>query len=65
MNLADLPREERSRIEAEKVACFVRKACGHLAGRDRQVCAIKILDKHPEDFQDQVKAAMARMKENK
>ena len=58
MNLADLPRDERDRIEADKHGCLIRHQCGHLAGRERQVCAMKMLDKHPHEFQRLILEAM-------
>lgn len=58
MNLADLSSEERAAIEADKVACFIRKRCGHYRGRERQVCALKLLLGHPEDQRERIKAAM-------
>lgn len=60
MNLADLSSDERLVIEADKTACFIRHQCRHLQGRERQVCAQKILDGHPEDQRERIKAAMRR-----
>ncbi len=58
MNLADRPIEDRLAIEADKHACLIRHRCQHLHGRERQVCAQKILDGHPEDQRERIKAAM-------
>ena len=58
MNLANRPREERDRIEADKHGCLIRHRCGHLQGRERQVCGLKMLDKHPPEFQQLIREAM-------
>lgn len=60
MNLADLSSDERLAIEADKVACLVRHRCRHLHGRERQVCAMKLLDAHTQEQQERIKAAMSR-----
>lgn len=60
MNLADLSTEERLAIEADKTACLIRHRCGHLQGRERQGCAIKMMDAHPQEHQERIKAALSR-----
>lgn len=60
MNLADKSIEERQAIEADKTACLIRHRCGHLQGRERQVCAMKMMDAHPEEHQQRIKEAMTR-----
>ena len=58
MNLANRPVEYRQAVEADKTACFIRHRCGSLEGWQRQVCAQKILDGHPEDQRERIRAAM-------
>lgn len=60
MNLADLSNDERLAMEADKTACFIRHQCRHLHGRQRQVCALKLLSPHSEEHQERIKAAMAK-----
>ncbi len=60
MNLADLSSDERLTMEADKTACFIRHQCRHLHGRERQVCAMKLLDAHTQEQQERIKAAMSR-----
>jgi hypothetical protein len=63
MNLADKTIEERQAIEADKAACLIRHKCGHLHGRERQVCAMKLLDAHTQEQQERIRAAMKRRAE--
>lgn len=60
MNLADRPIEDRLAIEADKTACLIRHRCRHLQGRERQVCALNMMDAHPEYQRERIKAAMRR-----
>lgn len=60
MNLASKPMEYRLAMEADKTACFIRHQCRHLHGRQRQMCALKLLNPHSEEHQERIKAAMAK-----
>ena len=60
MNLASLPTEDRLAIEADKFACLIRHRSRHLQGRERQVCALNMMDAHSEDQRERIKTAMRR-----
>lgn len=59
-NLAALSDEQRAEIEADKAACLIRHKCGHLGGRDRQLCAQRELSKIDREQIESVKIALKK-----
>jgi hypothetical protein len=58
LNLAELPQNERDRIEADRVACYIRKQSEGMALKARREHAEQKLDRMPEVQRAMVKAAI-------
>jgi hypothetical protein len=62
LNLAELPQSERDLIEADRVACYIRKQSEGMAMSARRAHAEQKLEQMPEVQRAMVKAAITARK---